>query len=139
MVRKNPGFTCVAVLTLALGIGANTTIFSVVHAVLLKPLPFPDAERLVSLTARSFPKFTQIHNQAHTLEGTAAYYSFGSSLLTAQEPEAIVSAHVSLDFFRVLGVAPARGRVFLPEEEQTGGANVAIFERWLLAQSFCRR
>jgi putative ABC transport system permease protein len=126
MLRKNPGFTCVAVLTLALGIGANTTIFTVVHAVLLKPLPYPEAGRLLSLTASSFPKFTQIHNQTRTLEAAAAYYSFGSSLLTAQEPEAIESAHVSLDFFRVLGVAPARGRVFLPEEEQTGGANVAI-------------
>jgi putative ABC transport system permease protein len=126
MLRKNPGFTCVAVITLALGVGANTTIFSVVHAVLLKPLPYPGAGRLVSLTASSFPKFTQIHDQIQTLEGIAAYYSFGSSLLTAQEPEAIQSAHVSLDFFRVLDVAPARGRAFLPEEEQTGGANVAI-------------
>src|SRR4029077_2787556 len=126
MLRKNPGFTCVAVLTLALGVGANTTIFSVVHAVLLKPLPYPGAGRLVSLTASSFPKFTQIHDQTQTLEGIAAYYSFGSSLLTAQEPEAIQGAHVSLDFFRVLDVAPARGRAFLPEEEQTGGANVAI-------------
>ena len=126
MLRKNPGFTSVAVLTLALGVGANTTIFSVVHAVLLKPLPYPDAGRLVSLTASSFTKFTQIHDQTRTLEATAAYYSFGSSLLTAQEPEAIQGAHVSLDFFRVLGVTPARGRAFLPEEEQTGGANVAI-------------
>ena len=126
MLRKNPGFTSVAVLTLALGVGANTTIFSVVHAVLLKPLPYPDAGRLVSLTASSFTKFTQIHDQTRTLEATAAYYSFGSSLLTAQEPEAIQGAHVSVDFFRVLGVTPARGRAFLPEEEPTGGANVAI-------------
>jgi putative ABC transport system permease protein len=126
MLRKNPGFTSVAVLTLALGVGANTTIFSVVHAVLLRPLPYPEASRLVSLTAGSFTKFTQIHDQTRTLEATAAYYTFGSSLLTAQEPEAIQSAHVSLDFFRVLGVTPARGRAFLPEEEQTGGANVAI-------------
>jgi putative ABC transport system permease protein len=126
MLRKNPGFTCVAVLTLALGVGANTTIFSVVYAVLLKPLPYPEAGGLVSLTASSFTKFTQIHDQTRTLEATAAYYSFGSSLLTAQEPEAIQGAHVSLDFFRVLGVTPARGRAFLPEEEPTGGANVAI-------------
>jgi len=129
MLRKNPGFTCVAVLTLALGVGANTTNFSVVHAVLLKPLPYPGAGRLVSLTASSFTKFTQIHDQTQTLESIAAYYSFGSSLLTVQEPEAIQSAHVSLDFFRVFDVAPARGRAFLPEEEQTGGANVAILWR----------
>ena len=126
MLRKNPAFTCVAVLTLALGIGANAAIFSIVHAVLLKPLPYMDAERLVSLSASSFPKFTQIEQQIHTLDATAAYYSFGVSLATPREAEAIQAAHVSLDFFRVLGVSPARGRAFLVEEEQPGGANVAI-------------
>jgi putative ABC transport system permease protein len=126
MLRKNPGFTCVAVLTLALGIGANATIFSAVNTVLLKPLPYPDSDRLVSLTARSFPKFNQIHEQAHTLQATAAYYSFGSSLQTPREPEAIQSAHISLDFFRVLEVKPSRGRSFLSEEQQPGGPNVAI-------------
>jgi putative ABC transport system permease protein len=126
MLRKNPGFTAVAVLTLALGVGANTTIFSVVHTVLLEPLPYPGADRLVSLTASSFPKYTQIHDQSRTLESTAAYYSFGSSLTTPQEAEAIRSAHVTQDFFRVLGVMPARGRNFLDEEQQPGGANVAI-------------
>lgn len=126
MLRKNPGFTAVAVLTLALGVGANTTIFSVVHTVLLQPLPYPDADRLVSVTASSFPKFTQIHDQSRNLESTAAYYSFGSSLATSQEPEAIRSAHMSQEFFRVLGVLPARGRDFLSEEQQPGGANVAL-------------
>jgi putative ABC transport system permease protein len=126
MLRKNLGFTIVALLTLALGVGANTTIFSVVHTVLLQPLPYPDAARLVSLTTNSFTKFTQIHDQSRTLESIAAYYSFGSSLSTTQEPEAIRSAHVSRDFFHVLGVVPARGRDFLDEEQQPGGANVAI-------------
>ena len=125
-LKKNAGFASVAIITLALGVGANTTIFSAVHAVLLEPLPYAHGERLVSLAATSFPKFTQIHEQSRTLESTAAYYSFGSSLATSQEPEAIRSAHVSQDFFRVLGVTPARGRDFLPEEEQPGGANVAI-------------
>jgi putative ABC transport system permease protein len=126
MLRKNPGFTCVAVLTLALGIGANAAIFSAVHTVLLKPLPYPDSDRLVSLSAHSFTKFTQIHEQTHTLQATAAYFSFGSSLQTPREPEAIQSAHISLDFFHVLGITPARGRSFLPEEQQPGGANVVI-------------
>jgi putative ABC transport system permease protein len=126
MLRKNPGFTCVAVLTLTLGIGANATIFSAVNTVLLKPLPYPDSDRLVSLTARSFPKFTQIQEQTRTLQATAAYYSFGSSLQTPREPEAIQSAHISLDFFRVLGVTPSRGRSFIPEEQQPSGPNVAI-------------
>jgi len=123
---KNPGFAAVAMLTLALGIGANTTIFSVVDAVLLKPLPYPAADRLVSISAASFPKFTQISEQTHTLENVAAYYSFGVSLATSREPEAIRGVHVSPDFFRVLGIDVARGRSFLPEEQQPGGPHVAI-------------
>ena len=126
LLRKNPGFAAVAMLTLALGIGATTTIFSVVHSVLLKPLPYPDADRLVAISAASFPKFTQISEQTHTLENVAAYYSFGVSLATSREPEAIRGVHVSPDFFRVLGVNVARGRSFLPEEQQPGGPNVAI-------------
>jgi len=126
LLGKNPGFAAVAMLTLALGIGANTTIFSVVHSVLLKPLPYPGADRLVSISAASFPKFTQISEQTHTLENVAAYYSFGVSLATAREPEAIRGVHVSPEFFRVLGIPVARGRSFLPEEQQPGGPNVAI-------------
>jgi putative ABC transport system permease protein len=136
MLRNNPGFACVAILTLALGVGANAVIFSVVHTVLLKPLPYPAAGQLLSLTASSFPRFTQIHDQTRSLQATAAYYSFGSSLATAQEPEAIRSAHVSLDFFRLLGVTPARGRAFLPHEEQPGGANVAILSDGLWHSHF---
>jgi putative ABC transport system permease protein len=137
MLRKNLGFTGVAVLTLALGIGANTTIFSVVRTVLLKPLPYPNAERLRSIfqadsrdkskvLSLSFPKFSQLAEQSHAWENVAAYYSLVVSLDTPREPEAVNAARVSLDFFRVLGVSPSRGRSFLPEEEQSGGANVAI-------------
>lgn len=126
LLRKNPGFTAVAVLTLALGIGANTTIFSVVHSVLLEPLPYPASDRLVSIGAASFPKFTQISDQTRTLEHVAAYYSFGVSLASSREPEAIAGIHVSPDFFRVLGIHVARGRSFLPEEQQPGGGNVSI-------------
>lgn len=137
MLRKNVGFTAVAVLTLALGIGANTTIFSVVRTVLLKPLPYPAAERLLSIfqadsrdkskvLSLSFPKFSQVAEQSHTLESTAAYYSTVVSLDTPREPEAVNAARVSLDFFRVLGVSPSEGRSFLVEEEQPGGTNVAI-------------
>jgi putative ABC transport system permease protein len=137
MLRKNVGFTFVAVLTLALGIGATTTIFSVVLTVLLKPLPYPDSARLLSILqadsrdkskvlSLSFTKFTQIAQQSHTLESVAAYYSLVVSLDTPREPEAVNAARVSLDFFRVLGVSPGKGRSFLPEEEQPGGANVAI-------------
>lgn len=93
---------------------------------LLKPLPYPAADRLVSISAASFPKFTQISEQTHTLENVAAYYSFGVSLATSREPEAIRGVHVSPDFFRVLGIDLARGRSFLPEEQQPGGPHVVI-------------
>ena len=126
MFRKNPGFTAVAVLTLALGIGANTAIFSAVHAVLLKPLPYPEAQQLVSLSVRSYPKFSLVCEQTHTMSSVAGYYSFSSSLATRGEPETIKSAHASREFFGLLGTMPALGRIIAAEEEVTGGANVAI-------------
>ena len=136
-LRRNPGFAAVAILTLGLGIGANTAIFSVVDAVLLKPLPYLDAERLINIsqTVRdtqttgvpvSFTKFTQIREQNQTLESSAPYYPVTLSLVTQREPEAISGAHASFDFFRTFGVTPARGRTFLPEEDQPGGADVAV-------------
>jgi putative ABC transport system permease protein len=137
MLRRNPGFTAVALLTLALGIGANTVIFSLVHAVLLQPIPYPAAERLISISqfdsrtntkglSLSLPKFEQIAEQSRTLESVAVYYLRGMSLETSHDPEALSGARVSADFFRVLGVAPARGRTFLPQEDQPGAADVAI-------------
>jgi putative ABC transport system permease protein len=135
MLRKNPAFAVVAVLTLGLGIGANTAIFSVIDAVLLEPLDYPDGARLVQLSgsferrtgmAVSLTKFDQIRTQSQTLESTAAYYPLTVSLVTGREPEALPGTRVSLDFFCVLGVTPGRGRSFLPEEEQAGGREVAI-------------
>jgi putative ABC transport system permease protein len=135
--RRNPGFAAVAILTLGLGIGANTAIFSVVDAVLLKPLPYQDAQQLINIsqTVRatqatgvpvSFTKFSQVREQSQTLESTGAYYPLNLSLVTQREPEGISGAKASADFFRVLGVSPARGRTFLPEEDQPGGAEVAV-------------
>jgi putative ABC transport system permease protein len=137
MLRKNLGFTLVAVLTLALGIGANTAIFSVVNAVLLKPMPYQDAERLVYISQTvlqngatgapvSFTKYEQIREQSRALESTAAYYTLSLSLVTQREPEAIPAARVTGDFFKVLATTPVRGRTFLSEEEQPGGSDVAI-------------
>ncbi len=137
MLRKNPGFTVVAILTLALGIGANTAIFSVVNSVLLQPLPYKDPGRIISLTQydlkthasgalMSYTKFTQIQQQSKTLENPAGYYSLTLSLVTEREPEAVNGARASIDFFRALGISPARGRAFLPEEEQDGGPDVAV-------------
>jgi hypothetical protein len=137
MLRKNPAFAIVSVLTLGLGIGANTAIFSVINAVLLQPLPYQDAGRLVQISASdlrtqtngisvSFTKYDLLHNQNQSFESTAAFYPWTFSLVTGQEPEAVFGTRVSLDFFRMLGVTPARGRSFLPEEEQPSGRDVVM-------------
>ncbi|MGB9467079.1 MAG: ABC transporter permease [Candidatus Acidiferrum sp.] len=137
MLRKQPGFTAVAMLTLALGIGANTAIFSVVNTVLLQPLPYKDPGRIINLSQIdlktqvsgifvSHTKYTQILEQNKTLESIAAFYPLTLSLVTDREPEAINGARASIDFFRVLGISPTQGRTFLPEEEQDGGPDVAV-------------
>lgn len=137
MLRKNPGFTAVATLTLALGIGANTAIFSLVHTVLLQPVPYAGADRLISVleydtrsgtsgVSLSLPKFKLIAQESRTLESAGVCYLREMSLVTPREPEVVNGARASADFFHVLGVAPARGRMFLPAEDQPGAADVAI-------------
>jgi len=137
MLRKNPGFAMVAALTLALGIGANSAIFSVVNTVLLEPLPYQNPGRLLFLAGvlrqtgavganLSFTKFSQVKEQSHTLESAAAFYATTVSLETGREPEAVNAERVSADFFKVLGISSLRGRDFLPEEEAVGAAGVAI-------------
>jgi putative ABC transport system permease protein len=137
MLRKNPGFTAVAILTLALGIGANTAIFSVINTVLLQPLPFKEPGRIINLVQydlktkasgalMSYTKYMQIQEQSKTLESMAGFYPLTLSLVTEREPEAVNGARASIDFFRVLEISPARGRAFLPEEEQDGGPDVAV-------------
>src|ERR671931_2958677 len=109
---KNPGFTAVAVLTLALGIGANTAIFSVINAVVLRPLPFPDADRLVMIQtihesegrsqrweAVFDPDFKEWTEQNHVFEHMAAYGTGKTTLLSGGEPARIGSADVTVDFF----------------------------------------
>jgi putative ABC transport system permease protein len=137
MLSKNPGFTAVAILTLALGIGANTAIFSVVDTVLLQPLPYKEPGRIISLAQydlktkasgalMSYTKYTQIKEQSKTLESMAGFYPLTLSLVTEREPEAVNGARASADFFNVLGISPARGRAFSFEEEQDGGPDVAV-------------
>jgi len=135
-LRKSPGFTLVAVLTLALGIGANTTMFSVMNATLLKPLSFPDASRLVlvwqtfgkgpdNLSIVSAPNYWDFERQNHVFEGMALFDSAGrgynlSASGSGVEPEQVSGLRVSAGFFNVLGVQPFLGRTFLPEEELRG-------------------
>jgi putative ABC transport system permease protein len=139
-LRRNPGFTTVAVITLALGIGANTAIFSVVNAVLLRPLPYRDPSRLVMVyhvpPAKSFPGMTEFdvspanyldwRRQNHVFDPIAIYRWRGLDLTATTHPETVNAAKVSADFLKVLGVEPKIGRVFAPEEEQPGHANEVI-------------
>ncbi|HMY76111.1 MAG TPA: ABC transporter permease, partial [Blastocatellia bacterium] len=139
MLRKNPGFTLVAIITLALGIGANTTIFSVINSLLLKPVPFPEAERLVlvwqaeanNLKNRnivSAPNYWDWQRRSDMFEKMAILDSAGKgyNLSGGGEPERVSGVRVSADFFDVLGVKPRLGRAFTAEEEQPGKHQVVI-------------
>ncbi len=137
MLRKNPGFAAVAMLTLALGIGANTAIFSVVNAVLLRPLPYGDSDQLLAISQTdrtsgttgvpvSFTKFTEISAQNKSLANVAAFYPYTPSLVSEHEPELVNAVRISADLFHVLGITPRLGRSFLPEEEAPGGNDAAI-------------
>ncbi len=137
MLLRSPGFTAVAVLTLALGIGANTAIFSVVNTVLLRPLPYKDADRLVMVwgynRARGFNTgqvspldFADWRSQNHVFENMAASTDSTYTLTGTSQPALIIAYSFSADYFRVLGVAPLLGRTFLPEEEQAGRNHVTV-------------
>jgi len=137
MLMKKPGFTFVAVVTLALGIGANTAIFTVINAVLLRQLPYPQAERIVAvgaqfsvspLNAVDDPRFLFWHEHQRSFEALAAHMGMGGGVNLAGDglPEFVPARRVSVDFLRVLGVAPALGRSFTPEEDRNGGAKVAV-------------
>ena len=143
MLWKNAGFTAVAALVLALGIGANTSLFSVVNAVLLRPLPFPDAERIVwfdginqargiTTSNLSPPDYKDWEQQAGAFERTAAYVT-GSANLSAEggEPERVQRVSVTAGFFPVLGVGPALGRALSPEDEAPGAEDVVVISHAL--------
>ena len=143
MLWRRPAFTLVAITALALGIGANTAIFSIVNAVLLRQLPYENPERIVVLwetdtkrgggqTGFSYPRFTHLREQQQVFDAVAAYTTRSFNILGQDGPVRVQGAHVSGDFFRVTGVAPALGRGFAPEEEQPGAAPVVILghELW---------
>jgi predicted permease len=147
MLRTNPGFTSIAVITLALGIGANTAIFSVVNAVLLRPLQYSDPDRLVQVWQNfpqlganqvtvSAPEFLDYKGQNRVFERMAAFRPQGYILTGGSEPERIFGARVSADLFPLLGVAPALGRTFLHEEDQIGGPRAVILSHGLWQRRF---
>ena len=132
MMAKNPGFTVVAGLTLALGIGANTAIFSFVDQLLLRPLPFPESDRLVSLYYRdtrssgiygsiSFPDYVYYRHHSATLAGLAAFSEVDVTFRLGDQQVRIPGEIVSDNYFSVLGVSPFLGRWFLPEEDAVPG------------------
>ncbi|MBO0860517.1 MAG: ABC transporter permease [Chloracidobacterium sp.] len=145
MLLKQPGFTFVAVITLALGIGANTAIFSVVNAVLLRPLPYEDPDRLVFIwgahpqvgrEVASLPDFADWREQSRSFERMAAHHPLNFSLTNGEEPERLIGAAVTADFFTVLRIQPALGRWFLPEEDRSGAPRVVILNHGLWQRRF---
>jgi putative ABC transport system permease protein len=134
-LARNPGFACVAVLTLALGVGANAAIFSVVNAVLLRPLPWGDPDRAVMIWSRwnAFDKtwvsdgeVNGYRRQSRTLSDVGAWADGQVNLTGDGEPERVASGSVTANLFSVLGASPIRGRVFTPEEDVPNGPNVVI-------------
>ena len=134
-LAKTPGFTATVVLTLALGIGANSAVFSAIDAVLLKPLPFPDADQLMRLEQKR-PKVSQTFvapvrlmdwsRLNSSFQAISGYYSEDASEVSGELPEKVKRAFVAPRFLEVLGVAPALGRGFRPEEEHFGGLNAVL-------------
>jgi putative ABC transport system permease protein len=137
MLAKSPGFTVVAVLTLAIGIGANTAIFTVINAAMFHALPYRDPSRLVHLwetrpehefiqMEASRPNFLEWQEANHVFSGIAGYTGMDLSLTGRGNPERVMAARVTSNFFDVLGVRPLLGRAFLPGEDRSGGERIAL-------------
>lgn len=148
-LRKSPGFTFVAILTLALCIGANSAIFSVINAVLLRPLPYPDPDRLMIVTESdaempsisvSFPDYLDWKKQNTVFEDIAVSRreTYNLSGLEGRQPEQISGAIVTANFFKVIGLKPQIGRVFTAEEDRVGGPAVAVISDQLWQRFFQR-
>ncbi|MCI0490673.1 MAG: ABC transporter permease [Blastocatellia bacterium] len=148
MLAKRPGFTFAAVLMLALGIGANTAIFSVVNTILLRPLPYKDPARLVALESTnpeggkgfsggvSPADFWDWHDESRSFEQLAVYGGTGVSFPTEEQPETIAAARVSVNFFQTFGVEPVLGRAFTPEEGFLNGPKAIILSHRLWQRRF---
>ncbi|MDQ6808654.1 MAG: ABC transporter permease [Verrucomicrobiota bacterium] len=148
-LRKSPGFTFVAVLTLALGIGANAAIFSVINAVLLRPIPYPDASRIMTLQesagaqgmfALSFPDYQDLRRDNTVFEHLAISRADGDSLsgIPGRAAEHIGVANVTANFFHVIGVPPEIGRTFTEEEDRAGGPTLVVISDRLWQRVFGR-
>src|SRR5215208_2143465 len=148
MMIRNPVFSLIAVVTLASGLGANTAIFCVVDAVLLRPLPYPEPVRLVflwsgtavdgvAMSGSALPYYHAWRDQNKTFEGLAAFYYGDYNLSTSGEaPERIQGAYITANLFQLLQVSPALGRLFAPEEEQFGRHRVVLLSNKLWQRRF---
>jgi len=137
ILAKAPGFTAIAILTLALGIGANTAIFTVANSLLLRPLPYADPGNLCLVTAAvsaqrdqlrpfSYPRFAAMAEKSQTFSGLAAFTNESFNFTGRGEPEQLNAARASRNFFDVLGLRPAAGRFFLADEDRQGGRDVVV-------------
>jgi predicted permease len=145
VLTKNPGFTAIAILTLALGIGANTALFSVVNGVLLNPLPFPNPDELVAVYAKSptfqessiaYPNFLDWQNDNHSFASLAAYRSDDFNMTGAGEPVRVHIHMISAEFLPALGLQPLLGRTFRPEEDRAGAGPVTMLSDGLWKRKF---
>ncbi|HYL64592.1 MAG TPA: ABC transporter permease [Candidatus Methylomirabilis sp.] len=143
MMHKNLGFTLIAILTLALGIGANTAIFSVVHAVLLRPLPYSEGQQLIIIRQQenkigvndltfSVPEIMDYRAQNRTLSGLVEYHVMAFTLFGHGDPERVQTGVVSANYFDLFGVKPLLGRTFLPDDDKLGAPPVLVlsYEYW---------
>ena len=150
LLRKSPGFTATAVLTLAAGIGASAAVFSLVNAILLKPLPYPDSSRIVlpelvsppgvNLGSEYFPwgqqQFRMLTRDAHPFQAVSAFQNDSFNLTGAGEPASLDGFRASQEFFPALGVSPALGRTFTTEEDRPGHEFEVILSDWLWRERF---
>src|SRR5947209_6565396 len=145
VLGKNPGFTAIAILTLALGIGANTSLFSVVNGVLLNPLPFPSPDQLLAVYSKtgtfqessiSYPNFLDWQKDNHSFASLSAFRSDEYNMVGAGEPERVHIHMISAEFFPALGLLPLLGRAFRAEEDQAGAGPVTILGDGLWKRKF---
>ena len=143
MLAKSPGFTAIAILTLALGIGGTTAIFTVANALLLRPLPYKDADQLVRIATDrsrsgflSLPYFTILNDHNRSFTGIAAYQGESFNLSGRGEPDQITAERVTWNFFDVLGVHLLAGRTFMPEEDQPDSRPVVLISAELATRLF---
>src|SRR5262245_17036707 len=146
LLRKNPGFTLIAVVTLALGIGANTAIFSVVHALTLRPLPYHEPDRLALMSregrnairrmAISYPSFNDWRERAQSFEGMASSRNQSFNLTGVERAARLRGQMVTWNFFQLLGIQPQLGRLFVSEDDRYGAPRTAILSHGMWLEKF---